>query len=72
MKKTLITVALVSTLAGAYCEYGRKVSESYITGGKLTVYDFGQGRVLSFRFEPFEMSPYSIRFDFSRHQVCQD
>lgn len=72
MKKILIAIALLSTLAAAYCEYGTKVSESYVSGGKLATYDFGMGRVLSFRFGAGARIPYSLRFDFNRYQVCEE
>jgi len=72
MKKFFITIALLSSLAGAYCEYGRKINESYVGGGKLATYDFGQGRTLSFRFGSGQSIPYSIRFDFYKYIVCED
>lgn len=70
MKLFIASLFLVTGLASAYCEYGTKFSQEYVGGGQLVSYDFGQGRVLRFKFFSGQSIPYSLRYDFYRHEVC--
>ena len=72
MKKSLlIAITMVSSLF-AYCETGTKIAEDYNwqSQKKIVTYDFGQGRILQFKFLHNQSVPYSIRYDFYKDEQC--
>lgn len=70
MKALIIAIGLVAASASAYCEIGSKIYQEYVGGGQLVTYDFGQGRILRFKFPSGAQIPYSIRYDFYKYEVC--
>lgn len=74
MLKFMALFALILTLTTssieAFCEHGTKINSEYVGGGQLVTYDFGQGRLLKFKFPSGASIPFSIRFDFYKWELC--
>lgn len=72
MKKILAFALLIGLLTSvqAYCETGRKISQDFVPGGFLVTYDFGNARLLSFKFPSGASIPYTLRYDFYRYEMC--
>lgn len=70
MKKIIGLILITVALSFGYCEYGHKISEEYVGGHKEAVYDFGQGRILSWSFPMGASIPYQMRYDFYKGTVC--
>ena len=66
----VLTLFLTVSTTEAYCEHGYQVNREFVGGGYLVSYDFGQGRILSFKFPSGASIPYSIRFDFYKWELC--
>ena len=70
MKKIILATLFALTMSNAYCENGSQIHKEMINGGYLVAYEFGQGRILQFRFGYNSNIPYSIRYDFYTMEIC--
>lgn len=71
MKKALLIIALIGLMQSAFasCELGLRLSTNYIQNGWLGTYDFGNGKVMQFRFADYP--PSQVRFNFRSYLPCQ-